>query len=122
MHFDSHPTSPTATLTTPTVINCNRCRSARGQAVMARLRHVAGREKSEWICSDCAAVWGFVSDPKTAFVGGHITARRPSVCPCPLGGPLEVAREVGTRGSARSWLWVCAGCGVGHPVSRIANE
>ncbi len=117
----NNPSSPTAKLATPTVIQCNRCRSARSQVVMARVRHVAGRE-SEWSCPECAAVWAFVSEPKTAFVGGHIRARRPSVCPCPLGGPLEVARDVATRSSARSWLWVCAGCGVGHPVSRVAYE
>jgi hypothetical protein len=108
-------------LVTPTVIQCDRCRSARSQVVMARVGHVAGREKSEWICLVCHAVWAFVSEPTTEVVDGHVTARRPSVCPCPLRGPLEVAREVGTRASARGWLWVCASCGAGHPVGRVAS-
>ena len=36
--------SPTAALTSPTLIQCDRCRSARTEVVMARNRHVAGRE------------------------------------------------------------------------------
>jgi predicted Rossmann-fold nucleotide-binding protein len=107
-------------LATPTLIRCDRCRVARSQAVMARGRHVAGRE-SEWTCPECASVWAFVSEPTTESVDAHVIALQPSVCPCPLGGPLEVAREVGTRGAARGWLWVCAGCGAGHPISRVAS-
>jgi hypothetical protein len=106
-------------LATPKLINCDRCRIARSQVAMARVRHVAGRG-SEWICPECHAAWAFVAEPKTEFVDGHVTGRRPSVCPCPLGGPLEVAREVASRKSSRGWLWVCAGCGAGHPVGRGA--
>ena len=105
-------------LAIPTAIQCDRCRFARSQVVMARLRHVAGREKSEWVCPDCRAVWAFVSETD-GFVDDHVSGRRPSVCPCPLAGPLEVAREVDTRGSARSWLWVCAACGAGHQVGPV---
>jgi hypothetical protein len=109
-------------LATPRVIRCDRCRSARRQAVMARARHVAGRP-TEWMCPECHAVWTFVSAPTTEFLvkGRNVSALRPSVCPCPLGGPLEVAREVGAWGSARPRLWVCAGCGAGHAVGDVAS-
>jgi hypothetical protein len=121
MGSDRNPNSPTATLATPTVIKCHRCRSARHQAVMARVRHIAGRH-TEWICPECAAVWAFVSAPTTEFLvnGPNVSALRPRFCPCPLGGPLEVAREVGAWGSARPRLWVCVGCGAGHAVGRVA--
>jgi hypothetical protein len=116
MDSNRNGTLPTALLAIPMAIQCNRCRSARSQAVMARVRHVAGREKSEWICPECRALWAFVSEAETEFVGGRVAALRPRVCPCPVSGPLQVAREVGTRGSARNWLWACAGCGAGHPI------
>ena len=104
-------------LATPTVIPCDRCRSARSHFVMARVRHVAGRA-TEWTCPECDAVWAFVSAPTTEFLvkSRNVNALRPSVCPCPLGGPLQVAREVGALGWARPRLWVCAGCGAGHTV------
>jgi len=107
-------------LATPTVITCDRCRSARNQVVMARVRHVAGRP-AEWICPECHAVWAFVAPPKAEPVDRGVIALRPSVCPCPIAGPLEVAREVAMPGSARGWLWVCAGCGAGHPVGLVAS-
>ncbi len=66
MDSNRNGTSPTAMPATPTMINCNRCRSARSQVLMARVRHVAGREKSEWICPECHAVWAFVSEPAGA--------------------------------------------------------
>jgi hypothetical protein len=59
-------TFPTDVLPAPPKIDCNRCRSARSQVLMARVRHVAGREKSEWICPECHAVWAFVSEPAGA--------------------------------------------------------
>jgi hypothetical protein len=109
-------------LATPTSIRCDRCRSARHQAVMAPVRHVAGRH-TQWTCPECRAVWAFVSAPTIEFLvkGPAVGALRPSVCPCPLGGPLEVAREVGAWGSARPRLWVCAGCGAGHAVGGVAS-
>ena len=111
-----------AMLATPRVIRCDRCRSARSQAVMARVRHVADRD-TEWICPECRTVWAFVSAPATEFLvrSRDVSALRPSVCPCPLGGPLQVAREVGVWGSARPRLWVCAGCGAGHAVGDVAS-
>jgi hypothetical protein len=121
MDSTSNRTSPTRTLATPTAIQCDRCRLARSQAVMARVRHVAGREKSEWACPECAAVWAFASNSAVEFVPRVISALRPSICPCPLGGPLEVAREMGRSGSAHGWLWVCTSCGAGHPLGRIAS-
>ena len=108
-------------LATPTVIQCDRCRSARGQAVMARERHVAGR-RTEWICPACHAVWAWVASPTAEVAPRDVIAVRPTVCPCPIGGPLEAAREVGARGLAGGWLWVCASCGAGHPVGRVASE
>ncbi len=73
-------TSPTATLATPTVIRCDRCRSARRQAVMARVRHVADRY-AQWICPECRTVWAFVSAPKAEFLvkSPNVSALRPSV-------------------------------------------
>jgi predicted RNA-binding Zn-ribbon protein involved in translation (DUF1610 family) len=88
---------------------------------MARVRHIAGREKTEWACPECGAVWAFASDSAVEFVPRVIRTLRPSICPCPVGGPLEVAREMGRSGSAHGWLWVCASCGAGHPLGRLAS-
>ena len=101
-------------LATPTSIGCSRCQAARSQAVMARVRHVAGRDGSEWMCRDCRAVWVFVTDSATQFVGDRdLLPLPPRVCPCPLGGPLQLARAVRRPAWQRDWLWVCAGCGGG---------
>lgn len=111
-------------LATPVNVSCGRCRIARRQVVMARVRHVAGREDSEWICPECRAAWVAVTESTTEFVGdGHDLVPLPArVCPCPLGGPLQRAREVSRAGSQREWLWVCAACGAGHPIGRLASE
>lgn len=109
-------------LATPANILCRRCRVARRQAVMARARHVVGRDDSEWVCPECCAVWVFVTEAAAEFIGDdrELVAVPPRVCPCPLGGPLQRAREVGGPGSPREWLWVCAGCGAGHSIGRVA--
>ena len=103
-------------LATPTRIVCGRCQVARSQVVMARARHVAGRAGSEWACPVCQAVWVFVSLPPTEAVDAPPP---PLVCPCPLGGPLQLAREAGLQ---RRWVWVCAGCGAGHALGRASSE
>jgi hypothetical protein len=104
-------TSPIPMLATPTAIQCDRCRLARGQAVMARVRHIAGREKSEWACPECAAVWAFASNSAVEFVPRVISALRPSICPSPLvarwRSPAKWADGLGT--------WVAVGL---HVVRR----
>jgi hypothetical protein len=111
-------------LATPRTIACGRCQSARSQAVMARVRHVVGRDDSEWTCPECHAVWVAATQAATEFVGdGRDEVPLPArVCPCPLGGPLQRAREVSRATRKREWLWVCAGCGAGHPIGRLALE
>jgi hypothetical protein len=88
---------------------------------MARVRHVVGRD-TEWMCPECHAVWVFLTEAAAECVGDDrdMVPVPPRVCPCPLGGPLQRARELGEPGSQRGWVWACAGCGAGHPIGRVA--
>jgi hypothetical protein len=65
-----------------------------------------------WICPDC----GMTIVPVTEAPLDELTlVAFPGPCPCPLRGPLQLGRD-SRRSDARQRWWVCAGCGLGHPV------
>jgi hypothetical protein len=103
-------------LATPLYVPCDRCQKARNEIVMARVP--GGAAAPEWTCPVCHAVWVLVTDEADTGAGsrtGWIDAA-PTPCPCPLRGPLQLAREAIHGDGAKRMLWVCASCGAGQPV------
>ena len=107
--------SENSVLATPDHVPCERCQKARNEIIMAR---VPDAPAPEWICPACHAIWVLVTDEPDTDAGsrtGWINAA-PAPCPCPLRGPLQLARETRHGGGTKRMLWVCASCGARQPV------